>query len=347
MNNKKPFKIFCRTIGNLPTSYQVSLTYEEQLIYYEKFIHDVIIPAINETSNAVTEIQDYFENLDVQEEIDNKLEEMAESGELETIIASFLNLNSVLSFDTISDMIASTSIVEGTTCRTLGASNFNDNGGQLYKIMALTDVEPDGTNIIDLNRDDLYAVLITHPKIINDMSTLESQTINAPSISAVKNYCYPKADVYTKSETDDDFYKKSAVYNKSEIDEEFYPKADVYTKSEVDNAFVSKSDLVDIIYPIGSIFISVSSTSPETLFEGTTWVPFAEGRTLVGVKDSDEHFDSVEETGGAMSFTSTSLASGSRVAETGEDWTVQGIKTGITQTLLQPYITTYMYKRTA
>ena len=315
MNNKKPFKIFCRTIGNLPTSYQVSLTYEEQLIYYEKFIHDVIIPAINETSNAVTEIQDYFENLDVQEEIDNKLEEMAESGELETIIASFLNLNSVLSFDTISDMIASTSIVEGTTCRTLGASNFNDNGGQLYKIMALTDVEPDGTNIIDLNRDDLYAVLITHPKIINDMSTLESQTINAPSISAVKNYCYPKADVYTKS--------------------------------EVDNAFVSKSDLVDIIYPIGSIFISVSSTSPETLFEGTTWVPFAEGRTLVGVKDSDEHFDSVEETGGAMSFTSTSLASGSRVAETGEDWTVQGIKTGITQTLLQPYITTYMYKRTA
>ena len=36
-------------------------------------------------------IDNYFENLDVQEEIDNKLDEMAESGELAEIIAEFLN----------------------------------------------------------------------------------------------------------------------------------------------------------------------------------------------------------------------------------------------------------------
>ena len=41
-------------------------------------------------TNAFIELQnyvnDYFENLDVQEEIDNKLDEMAESGELQNII---------------------------------------------------------------------------------------------------------------------------------------------------------------------------------------------------------------------------------------------------------------------
>lgn len=39
-----------------------------------------------------------------------------------------------------------------------------------------------------------------------------------------------------------------------------------YTKSEVDTAL---EDLVDAIYPVGSIYMSVNSTSPQTLFGGT------------------------------------------------------------------------------
>lgn len=39
-----------------------------------------------------------------------------------------------------------------------------------------------------------------------------------------------------------------------------------YTKTEVDTALDS---LVDTIYPIGSIYMSVNSTSPQTLFGGT------------------------------------------------------------------------------
>lgn len=38
----------------------------------------------------------------------------------------------------------------------------------------------------------------------------------------------------------------------------------------------------DLIYPIGSIYISVNSTNPSKFFGGT-WVSFAEGKTLVGL----------------------------------------------------------------
>lgn len=40
-------------------------------------------------------------------------------------------------------------------------------------------------------------------------------------------------------------------------------------------------DILNMVYPVGSIYMSVNSTSPATLFGGT-WVAIAEGRTLVG-----------------------------------------------------------------
>lgn len=45
---------------------------------------------------------------------------------------------------------------------------------------------------------------------------------------------------------------------------------------------------VDNIYPVGSIYMSVSSANPGTLWPGTTWLPFAEGRVMVGVGDNGE-----------------------------------------------------------
>ena len=56
------------------------------------------------------------------------------------------------------------------------------------------------------------------------------------------------------------------------------------------------------IYPVGSIYIGVSSTNPSTLFGGT-WEAFATGRTLVGYDSSDTDFNAVEKTGGAKTVT--------------------------------------------
>lgn len=94
MNNEikkvSPFKHFCITIGNLPTSYLESMSYYETLCWLCKYLQDTINPAVNNNAEALEELQNYvssyFDDLDVQEEINNKLDDMAESGELAEII---------------------------------------------------------------------------------------------------------------------------------------------------------------------------------------------------------------------------------------------------------------------
>ena len=85
-NNLKECISMCMTIGNLPTSYMESLTYEEQLIWLYKFLEDTVIPVINDNSKAIEELQ----NLDLQDEVNKKIEEMAKSGELEEIIRKYI-----------------------------------------------------------------------------------------------------------------------------------------------------------------------------------------------------------------------------------------------------------------
>lgn len=57
------------------------------------------------------------------------------------------------------------------------------------------------------------------------------------------------------------------------------------------------------IYPVGSIYMSVVSTSPTVLFGMGVWTPFAEGKMLVGLNILDTDFDTAEETGGAKTKT--------------------------------------------
>lgn len=62
-----------------------------------------------------------------------------------------------------------------------------------------------------------------------------------------------------------------------------------------------KSMLLDIIYPVGSIYMSVSNVSPET-FIGGVWKVYGSGRTLVGVDVSQSEFSTVEKSGGSKSI---------------------------------------------
>lgn len=56
--------------------------------------------------------------------------------------------------------------------------------------------------------------------------------------------------------------------------------------------------LVDLVYPVGSLYMSTNSTNPSTLFGGT-WQAYAQGRCLIGAGEGDDGSTSMSFTAGA------------------------------------------------
>ena len=69
-----PFAHFCCTIGNLPTSYMISLTYEEQLLWLCNYLEKTVIPAVNTNAEAVAELQNLYVQL--KNYVDNYFEDL-------------------------------------------------------------------------------------------------------------------------------------------------------------------------------------------------------------------------------------------------------------------------------
>jgi hypothetical protein len=128
------------------------------------------------------------------------------------------------------------------------------------------------------------------------------------------------------------------------------------------------------VYPIGAIFTTVTayanSAAVVAVIGGTTWVSFAAGKMLVGLDSGDADFDTVEETGGAKTHTLTTnempahTHSFNQHAGDGANNTINQLNTtdetaqfsdfttdatggGAAHSIMNPYITVYMWKRTA
>ena len=123
--------------------------------------------------------------------------------------------------------------------------------------------------------------------------------------------------------------------------------------------------MLETIYPVGSIYINAGvATNPGTLLGFGTWTAFGTGRTIVGVDSSDTDFDAVRETGGSKTHTLTvaelpahthtaqgdASAGGSGVAgnaNSSATYNTGSTGGGGAHNNLQPYITAYMWRRTA
>ena len=121
------------------------------------------------------------------------------------------------------------------------------------------------------------------------------------------------------------------------------------------------------VYPVGSIYINAGvATNPGTLLGFGTWSAFGSGRVIVGVDSTDTDFDAVRETGGAKTHTLTvaQLAAHTHnvtmsTNDTDNDNLSEGNTSGTSlhptsstgggeaHNNLQPYITAYMWRRTA
>lgn len=99
MNDLNPFRFWCQKV--LPLVYDDSLSYYELLCkvidYLNKTIENVNSLSVNfdelvKMFNTLKDyVDNYFKNLDVQEEINKKLDEMAKNGELTIIFQKYFN----------------------------------------------------------------------------------------------------------------------------------------------------------------------------------------------------------------------------------------------------------------
>lgn len=175
-----PFLKFCYTVGMLPTSYRISMTYEEQVLEAIRFIKEEIIPIVNSNALATKELQEkfvelvnyvetYLDNLDVQDEVNNKLDEMAQSGELAELISQYLESQALIGFNNVDDLKDATNLANGSFAKTYGKITYNDKLGAFYKIRTRTnqDVIDDDNIVALINTENLVAEKIFDQNIIN------------------------------------------------------------------------------------------------------------------------------------------------------------------------------------
>ena len=65
---------------------------------------------------------------------------------------------------------------------------------------------------------------------------------------------------------------------------------------------LDKTSILNLVYPVGSIYMSANNVSPQT-FLGGTWVAWGAGRVPMGVNSSDTDFNTAEKTGGEKTHT--------------------------------------------
>lgn len=166
----QPFRYWCQKV--LPSVYDDSLSYYELLCkvidYLNKTMEDVetLYGDVTNLHTSYEQLQNYvnvyFSSLDVQNEINNKLDEMSNSGQLSNLFDKYFKFR-VIYFNSVDDMKKSTTLYNENIVFCSGYHNANDNGGGFYQIS--NTLNDNVFNESCLNN--LYAYLITLEDKVN------------------------------------------------------------------------------------------------------------------------------------------------------------------------------------
>lgn len=166
-------------------------------------------------------------------------------------------------------------------------------------------------------------------------------------------------------------WKKGALDVKGDT----YISGKLYVNNTEVKPSFDKTEILNMVYPVGSVYMSTSSANPST-FIGGTWQRYAQGRTIVGVSENETEFNYAGKTGGekthqltkaemprhdhnvsndnnalllAASSTKAYATAGAGSGSNSWPWQkgVQAEGGNQPHNNLQPYITTYIWLRTA
>ncbi|MBR5434444.1 MAG: hypothetical protein IK117_08400 [Bacteroidales bacterium] len=180
-----PFVLWCTAM--IPTAFDDSMSYYEALCALYKFIQDNLVEPINNNATVLDQtvkdmaalkeyVDTYFDNLDVQEEINNKLDAMAEGGQLAEIIAQYANLPCIHAYDTIAAMAASENLIDGSVARAMSKTVAGTGDGNYYKVREIQEGDtPDGVNLVAITGTTLVAEIIPDASI-EEISQLLTST---------------------------------------------------------------------------------------------------------------------------------------------------------------------------
>lgn len=289
--------------------------------------------------------------------------------------ASFTKMSSSSS-GTITEVQAN-----GTSVATSGVANIPAASTSAYGVTKLsTSTSSTSTSLAATPSAVKSAYDLANGKQDALVSGTNIKTINNTSILGSGNIDISTGTTYTAGDN-------ITISNQNVIDTaDTVPLIGETISSETSSAFVNTGNIVngavtpekmawtaiiDKIYPIGSIYMSVtlSTAAQVEALLGGTWVAWGAGRVPVGVDTSQTEFDTVEETGGEKTHKLTIAEmprhrhkivpmanySGSYSASHSLAWEKYNDPNNYTDYTggdgyhnnLQPYITCYMYKRTA
>lgn len=214
--------------------------------------------------------------------------------------------------------------------------------------------------------------------ILYELATPTTEQITLPTLPS----WYPYTDAWVGTELQPSFVEwhiKIAGVNQNDltvIKEDISQLQTETTQLNDDvtrlrGAFTSVTDLTKqlflLMHRVGDIIFSTSDENPSTIYGGT-WVAWGKGQVPVGVDTSDSDFNTVEKTGGEKEHTLTvdempshkhdfgqQFATTSNLSGAYGYYMIAGTQTDVIKNTggnqphnnLQPYITCYMWKRTA
>ena len=149
---------------------------------------------INEFTIKLDEFQHWFDNLDVTEEVNAKLDEMVEDGTMEELIAEYLQLQTTYTYNSVSELKLADNLQNGMFVRTSGYNSYDDGGGAFYKIRNVT---------VDDVIDEMFIIELADNTIIAEY-IVENNSINIKQFGCVGNHTF------------DNTAKLQAIINKAE-----------------------------------------------------------------------------------------------------------------------------------